>query len=102
MPFFPATRATEHEQLCEWVDAQLVNARSVVHGLTADQLRARPVPSSELTLGWLILHIGEVAETWLRNAPNCTSKMLSAARKSLWIAKCPVPSLIHNASSSSW
>lgn len=27
MPFFPATRATEHEQLCEWVDAQLVNAR---------------------------------------------------------------------------
>ena len=38
MPFFPATRATEHEQLCEWVDAQLVNARSVVHGLTADQI----------------------------------------------------------------
>lgn len=68
MPFFPATRATEHEQLCEWVDAQLVNARSIVHGLTVDQLRTRPVPSSELTLGWLLLHIGEVAETWLARA----------------------------------
>src|SRR5699024_6757662 len=51
MPFFPATHATEHKSLIEWVDAALVNARSTVHGLTIEHLRARPVPTSELTLG---------------------------------------------------
>ena len=68
MPFFPATSATERENLIEWIDVALTNARSIVVGLTADQLRARPIPSSELTLGWLILHIGEVAESWLGRA----------------------------------
>lgn len=68
MPFFPAVRPTEHEHLVEWISAALANARSIVHGLDADQLRARPIPSSDLTLGWLILHIGEVAEHWLGRA----------------------------------
>ncbi|MDX2359094.1 DUF664 domain-containing protein [Dietzia sp. PP-33] len=68
MPLFPATRTTERETLLEWIDDALINARSIVHGLTGDQLRARPVPSSELTLGLLILHIGEVAEGWLGRA----------------------------------
>lgn len=68
MPLFPATTSTEKANLLEWIDAELVNARSIAHGLTADQLRSRPVPSSELTLGWLILHIGEVAESWLGRA----------------------------------
>lgn len=68
MPFFPTAHPTERENLIEWLDAALVNARSVVHGLTADQLRSKPVASSELTLGWLILHIGEVAESWLERA----------------------------------
>ncbi|UVE96282.1 DinB family protein [Dietzia sp. B32] len=68
MPLFPATRDTERENLLEWIDAALVNARSIVHGLTGDQLRTCPVPTSELTLGWLILHIGEVAEGWLGRA----------------------------------
>ncbi len=68
MPLFPATRDTERENLLEWIDAELVNARSIVHGLTGDQLRACPLPTSELTLGWLILHIGEVAESWTARA----------------------------------
>lgn len=68
MPFFPATSGTERENLLEWIDVALTNARSTVAGLTADQLRARPIPSSELTPGWLILHIGEVAEGWLGRA----------------------------------
>lgn len=68
MPFFPAVRPTVHEHLVEWISAALANARSIVHGLDADQLRARPIPSSDLTLGWLILHIGEVAEHWLGRA----------------------------------
>ena len=68
MPFFPAVHASEHETLVEWVSAALTNARSTVHGLDADQLRSRPIPSSDLTLGWLILHIGEVAEHWLGRA----------------------------------
>ncbi|MEH6819058.1 mycothiol transferase [Dietzia psychralcaliphila] len=68
MPLFPATHTTERETLLEWIDDALVNARSIIHGLTGDQLRARPVPSSELTLGLLILHIGEVAEGWLGRA----------------------------------
>lgn len=68
MPFFPATHATERENLIEWVDAALVNARSTVHGLDIEQLRARPVPTSELTLGWLMLHISDVAEQWLGRA----------------------------------
>ena len=68
MPFVPATSGTERENLLEWIDVALTNARSIVAGLTADQLRARPIPSSELTLGWLTLHIGEVAESWLGRA----------------------------------
>ncbi|AWH96258.1 DUF664 domain-containing protein [Dietzia psychralcaliphila] len=68
MPLFPATHTTQRETLLEWIDDALVNARSIIHGLTGDQLRARPVPSSELTLGLLILHIGEVAEGWLGRA----------------------------------
>lgn len=68
MPLFPTTHATERETLIEWVDAALTNARSTVHGLDIAQLRSRPVPSSELTLGWLMLHIGDVAEQWLGRA----------------------------------
>lgn len=68
MPLFPATHPTERETLLEWIESALTNARSIVQGLTADQLRAHPIPSSELTLGWLILHIGEVAESWLGRA----------------------------------
>ena len=68
MPLFAATHTTERDTLLEWIDDALVNARSIVHDLTGDQLRARPVPSSELTLGWLILHIGQVAEDWLGRA----------------------------------
>ena len=70
MPFFPATSGTEHENLIEWIDVALTNARSIVSGLTVEQLRAHPIPSSELTLGWLILHIGEVAEGWLERAAS--------------------------------
>ena len=66
MPLFPATHPTEKDTLLEWIDDALVNARSIVHGLAADQLLFRPVASSELTLGWLLLHIGEVAEDWFR------------------------------------
>lgn len=84
MPLFPATTSTEKANLLEWVEAELVNARSTVHGLTADQLRSRPVPTSELTLGWLILHIGEVAESWLGRAaaapePPATGRSLTEA-----------------------
>lgn len=68
MPLFAATTTTELDSLIEWVDVTLTNARSIVSGLTGDQLRARPIETSELTLGWLILHIGEVAETWIARA----------------------------------
>lgn len=68
MSFFAPVAPTESEHLVAWVEHTLANARSTVHGLTADQLRARPIPSSELTLGWLLLHIGEVAERWLGRA----------------------------------
>ena len=68
MPLFPTTHSTEHETLIEWVDAALTNARSTVHGLNIEQLRATPIPSSELSLGWLMLHIADVAEQWLGRA----------------------------------
>lgn len=68
MPLFPATHSTERDTLIEWVRGALVNARSIGYGLTGDQLRSHPVASSELTLGWLLLHIGEVAEGWLGRA----------------------------------
>lgn len=68
MPLFAATSTTELDNLLEWVDVELTNARSIVSALTGDQLRTRPIASSELTLGWLILHIGEVAESWLARA----------------------------------
>ena len=87
MPLFPATHATERDTLLEWIDGALVNARSVVHGLTGDQLRARPVPSSELTLGWLLLHIGEVAESWLGRAsaaPDAPATGRSLADSFAW------------------
>jgi hypothetical protein len=68
MALFAPIAHTEHEHLLAWVEHGLVNARSTVHGLTDDQLWARPVPSSDLTLRWLLLHIGEVAEHWLGRA----------------------------------
>lgn len=68
MPLFPTTHTTERETLLEWVDAALTNARSTVHGLDIEQLRATPIPSSELSLGWLMLHIADVAEQWLGRA----------------------------------
>lgn len=68
MTLFPATHTTEHQTLLEWVDSALVNARSTVYGLDIEQLRARPVSTSELTLGWLMLHIADVAEQWLGRA----------------------------------
>ena len=87
MPLFPATCPTERENLLEWIDVALVNARSIVHGLDAGQLRARPLPSSELTLGWLILHIGEVAEGWLGRAaaaPNAPETGRSLPEQFAW------------------
>lgn len=68
MPLFTATHTTEHETLIEWVDVALTNARSTVHGMDIHQLRATPIPSSELSLGWLLLHIGDVAEQWCGRA----------------------------------
>ena len=50
MPLFAATTTTELDSLIEWVDVTLTNARSIVSGLTGDQLRARPIETSELTL----------------------------------------------------
>lgn len=64
MPLFAPTEATEKATLLTQLEHSIQNARDVFFELDIEQLRAKPVPSSELTLGWLLLHMGEVVQGW--------------------------------------
>lgn len=64
MPLFAPTKATEKDTLLAQLEHSIQNARDVFFELDIDQLRAKPIPSSELTLGWLLLHMGEVVQEW--------------------------------------
>lgn len=64
MPLLSNPQHDEKSALLEQLQYSITNARDIIHGLTIDQFRTKPVPSSEITLGWLILHISEVASEW--------------------------------------
>lgn len=68
MPLFAPIEKSDKSALLAHLRHSITNARDVFHGLDVDQLRSRPVPSSEATLGWLLLHMGEVVLEWGRRA----------------------------------
>lgn len=70
MPLFAPTRTTEKDTLLAQLEHSVQNARDVFFELDIDQLRATPVGSSELTLGWLLLHMGEVVDGWGKRAAS--------------------------------
>jgi len=64
MPLFTPVSPSTPQSFVDWIGAGLANLRSTVHGLEDDQVRSRPVPSSELTLEWLLLHVSGCALEW--------------------------------------
>lgn len=70
MPLFAPTTATEKDTVLAQLEHSIQNARDVFFELDVDQLRATPIASSELTLGWLLLHMGEVVAEWGKRAES--------------------------------
>ena len=70
MPLFAPTLSTEKDTLVAQLEHSIQNARDVFFELDIDQLRAAPIASSELTLGWLLLHMGEVVDGWGKRAAS--------------------------------
>ena len=70
MPLFAPTMSTEKDALLAQLEHSIQNARDVFFELDIDQLRAKPIASSELTLGWLLLHMGEVVDGWGKRAAS--------------------------------
>jgi len=58
--------APEREMLRAFLDYQRATLAMKCEGLTDDQLRARPVPSSALSLLGLVRHMAEVERAWFR------------------------------------
>lgn len=82
MPLIEPTADSEKTMLTALLDASLRNARSTVHGLDTEQMTARPVGTSELTMAWLIGHLGDVVDEWTSRiaaapaAPEATKPLL--------------------------
>lgn len=70
MPLFAPIHSNEKDTLVAQLEHSIQNARDVFFELDIDQLRAKPIASSELTLGWLLLHMGEVVDGWGKRAAS--------------------------------
>jgi uncharacterized damage-inducible protein DinB len=62
----PPLVAQERQMLDAWLDYQRATLALKCDGLTDDQLRARAVPPSSLSLLGLVRHMGEVERSWFR------------------------------------
>jgi hypothetical protein len=62
----PPPEAAEREMLTSFLDFQRATLAVKCAGLTAGQLRARPVPPSALSLLGLVRHLAEVERNWFR------------------------------------
>ena len=62
----PARVAGEREALEQWLEFHRATLLMKCAGLTADQLKARPVPPSALSLLGLVRHMTEVERWWFR------------------------------------
>jgi uncharacterized damage-inducible protein DinB len=62
----PPLVAQEREMLDAWLDYHRATLAVKCEGLTDDQLRARAVPPSSLSLLGLVRHMGEVERGWFR------------------------------------
>jgi hypothetical protein len=62
----PPLVAQERQMLDAWLDYQRATLALKCEGLTDDQLRARAVPPSSLSLLGLVRHMGEVERSWFR------------------------------------
>ncbi|MGD1012136.1 MAG: DinB family protein [Acidimicrobiales bacterium] len=62
----PALTAGERESLEQWLDYQRETLQMKCTGLTAAQLKARPVSPSGLSLLGLVRHMTEVERWWFR------------------------------------
>lgn len=63
----PSTTAGERDMLEGWLDYHRATLELKCDGLSAEQLRARAVPPSSLTLLGLVRHMTEVERGWFRN-----------------------------------
>lgn len=64
MPILESVAHDEKSMLLAELRDAAQNARDLAFGLDIDALGARPVASSELTLGWLVLHMADVIAEW--------------------------------------
>ena len=62
----PPLVAQEREMLDAWLDYHRATLAVKCEGLTDDQLRAKAVPPSSLSLLGLVRHMGEVERSWFR------------------------------------
>jgi uncharacterized damage-inducible protein DinB len=62
----PPQEGAERQMLAAWLDRQRATLALKCAGLTDDQLRARAVPPSGLSLLGLIRHMAEVERNWFR------------------------------------
>jgi uncharacterized damage-inducible protein DinB len=62
----PPLVAQEREMLDTWLDFHRATLAVKCEDLTDDQLRARAVPPSSLSLLGLVRHMGEVERSWFR------------------------------------
>jgi uncharacterized damage-inducible protein DinB len=63
----PPLVAQERGMLDAWLDYHRATLAVKCEGLTDDQLRARAVPPSSLSLLGLVRHMGEVERSWFRS-----------------------------------
>jgi uncharacterized damage-inducible protein DinB len=59
-------QADERTMLREWLEYHRATLAMKCEGLTDDQLRARSVPPSSMSLLGLVRHMGEVERNWFR------------------------------------
>jgi uncharacterized damage-inducible protein DinB len=62
----PPNVAGERQMLEGWLDFHRATLLTKCAGLTADQLRSRPVPPSNLSLLGLVRHLADVERSWFR------------------------------------
>jgi uncharacterized damage-inducible protein DinB len=64
----PAFLLSERAMLEAWLEFHRTTLLLKCEGLTDEQRKARPVPTSKLSLHGLIRHMAEVERTWFRRA----------------------------------